>query len=137
VALTLVVVTTDLADRYGSPSAWRRPVTIALAAGLAAIGLTWLGWVAWVHGTPEVRSEIVSFDVISDHEVTARLDVRLSDDDVTATCRLRALSEDKTAVGELAFTPVDGDNDVVIRTERRATSVEKLGCTAEGQSRPR
>ena len=136
-ALTLVVVTTDLADRYGSPSAWRRPVTIALAAGLAAIGLTWLGWVAWVHGTPEVRSEIVSFDVTSDHEVTARLDVRLSDDDVTATCRLRALAEDKTAVGELAFTPVDGDNEVVIRTERRATSVEKLGCTAEGQSRPR
>ena len=136
-ALTLVVVTTDLADRYGSPSAWRRPVTIALAAGLAAIGLTWLGWVAWVHGTPEVRSEIVSFEVTGDHEVTARLDVRLSDDDVTATCRLRALSEDKTAVGELAFTPVNGDNDVVIRTERRATSVEKLGCTAEGQSRPR
>ena len=136
-ALTLVVVTTDLADRYGSPSAWRRPVTIALAVGLAAVGLTWLGWVAWVHGTPEVRSEIVSFDVTSDHEVTARLDVRLSGDDVTATCRLRALAEDKTAVGELAFTPVDGDNEVVIRTERRATSVEKLGCTTEGQPRPR
>ena len=136
-ALTLVVVTTDLADRYGSPSAWRRPVTIALAAGLAAVGLTWLGWVAWVHGTPEVRSEIVSFDVTSDHEVTARLDVRLGDDDVTATCRLRALAEDKTAVGELAFTPVDGVNEVVIRTERRATSVEKLGCTAPDQPRPR
>ena len=136
-ALTLVVVTTDLADRYGSPSAWRRPVTIALAVALAAVGLTWLGWVAWVHGTPEVRSEIVSFDVTSDHEVTARLDVRLSDDDVTATCRLRALAEDKTAVGELAFTPVDGDNEVVIRTERRATSVDKLGCTTAGQSRPR
>jgi len=84
-----------------------------------------------------VRSEIVSFDVTSDHEVTARLDVRLSDDDVTATCRLRALAEDKTAVGELAFTPVDGDNEVVIRTERRATSVDKLGCTTAGQSRPR
>ena len=136
-ALTLFVVTTDLTDRYGSPSAWRRPVTIAVAAGLAAIGLTWLVWVAWFHGNPEVRSEIVSFDVTSDHEVAARVDVRLSDDDVDATCRVRALAEDKTAVGELAFTPVGGVNDVVIRTERRATSVEKLGCTAPGQSRPR
>ncbi len=135
--LTLFVVTTDLADRYGSPSPWRRPVTIALVAALAAVGLTWLVWVAWFHGTPEVRSEVVSFEVTSDHEVAARLDVRLSDDDVDATCRLRALAEDKTAVGELAFTPVDGDNDVVIRTERRATSVEKLGCTTADQPRPR
>ena len=135
--LTLVVVTTDLADRYGSPSAWRRPVTIAVVAALAAVGLTWLVWAAWFHGTPEVRSEVVSFEVTSDHEVAARLDVRLSGDDVDPTCRVRALAEDKTTVGELGFTPVDGDNEVVIRTERRATSVEKLGCTAEGQSRPR
>ena len=27
--------------------------------------------------------------------------------------------------------------DVVVRTERKATSVEKLGCTAPGQNRPR
>ena len=135
--LTLFVVTTDLADRYGSPSPWQRPVTIALAAALTAVGLTWLVWVAWIHGTPEVRSEVVSFDVTSDHEVAARLDVRFGDDDVDATCRLRALAEDKTAVGELAFTPVEGDNRVVIRTERRATSVEKLGCTTADQSRPR
>jgi len=54
-----------------------------------------------------------------------------------ASCRVRALAEDKTAVGELAFTPVDGVNEVVIRTERRATSVEKLGCTAPDQPRPR
>ncbi len=135
--LTLVVVTTDLTDRYGSPAAWRRPVTIAVAAALAAVSLTWLVWVAWFHGNPEVRSEIVSFEVTGDHEVAARVDVRLGDDTVEATCRVRALAEDKTAVGELAFTPVEGDNDVVIRTERRATSVEKLGCTAPGQSRPR
>ena len=50
---------------------------------------------------------------------------------------MRALAEDKTAVGELAFTPVDGVNEVVIRTERRATRVEKLGCTSPDQPRPR
>ena len=50
---------------------------------------------------------------------------------------MRAYAEDHTSVGELAFTPADGDNEVVVRTERRATSLEKIGCTAPGQPRPR
>ena len=129
-------MTTDLTDRYGAPSRLRRPAWIALATVLAVVGLGWLGWTMWFHTNPQVTSDLVTYDVTSDHEVAARLDVRLGDG-VAASCRLRALAEDKTAVGELAFTPVAGTNEVVIRTERRATSVEKLGCTAEGQSRPR
>ena len=129
-------MTTDLADRYGAPARWRRPVTITLAAALAVVGLGWLGWTAWFHSTPAVTSDLVTFEVTSDYEVAARLDVQL-DDGVDASCRLRALAEDKTAVGELEFSPVAGTNEVVIRTERRATSVEKLGCTAPDQPRPR
>ena len=46
-------------------------------------------------------------------------------------CVLRALAEDKSAVGEAVFTPEDsGRLSVPIRTERRATAVEKVGCTA-------
>ena len=129
-------MTTDLADRYGAPARWRRPAAVGLAVVLAVVGLTWLGWTAWFHGSPDVRSEVVTFDVTSDHQVEARADVQLADG-VVASCRVRALAEDKTAVGELAFTPVDGPNEVVIRTERRATSVEKLGCTSPDQPRPR
>ena len=55
-----------------------------------------------------------------------------------AQCVLRALAEDKSAVGEAVFTPEDsGRISVPIRTERRATAVEKVGCTADGQKRPR
>jgi len=129
-------VTTDLTDRYGAPARWRRPAAVGLAIVLAVVGLTWLGWTAWFHGSPDVRSEVVTFEVTSDHQVEARVDVQL-EDGVEASCRVRALAEDKTAVGELAFTPVDGVNEVVIRTERRATSVEKLGCTSPDQPRPR
>ena len=129
-------MTTDLADRYGAPARWRRPLTIGVAVLLAAIGLTWLGWTAWFHSTPAASSDLVTFEVTSDHETQARLDVVLGDG-VEATCRLRAFAEDHTTVGELAFTPVEGTNEVVIRTERRATTVEKLGCTAPGQPRPR
>lgn len=111
-------------------------MTITLAVALAVVGLGWLGWTAWFHSTPAVTSDLVTFEVTSDYEVAARLDVQL-DDGVDASCRLRALAEDKTAVGELEFSPVAGTNEVVIRTERRATSVEKLGCTAPDQPRPR
>ena len=129
-------MTTDLADRYGTPARWRRPAGVSLAVVLAVVGLGWLGWTMWFHTNPAVTSELVSFDVTSDYEIRTRLDVRLGDG-VDATCRLRAFAEDHTPVGELAFTPVDGTNEVPIRTERRATTVEKLGCTAEGQPRPR
>jgi len=129
-------VTTSLDERYGAPRRWQRPVTVAVVAVVAVLGLGWLGWTAWYHGTPDVESELVSYDVVDDHETRARLQVTLLEG-VDATCRLRAFAEDRTMVGELAFVPVDGVNDVVVRTERRADSVEKVGCTAEGQDRPR
>ena len=129
-------MTTDLADRYGAPSRSRRPIVIALAVVLAVIGLSWLAWTAWFHSTPEVSSELISFEVTSDHEASATLQVELQDG-VTRAAGVRAYAEDHTSVGELAFTPVDGDNEVVVRTERRATSLEKIGCTAPGQPRPR
>ena len=129
-------MTSDLVDRYGAPSRWRRPVAIGVAGVLAVVSLGWLGWTVWFHSTPAVTSDLVSFDVTSDHETRTRVDVKL-EDGVEAVCRLRAFAEDHTAVGEVAFTPVDGSNEVVVRTERRATTVEKLGCTAPGQPRPR
>lgn len=127
----------SLADRYGAPSRWQRPVVIGVATLLAVVGLGWLAWTAWFHSTPEVSSEVITYEVTSDYEIRARVDVRLEDGVQDASCRVRALSEDKSAVGELEFTPVAGTNEVVVRTERRATTVEKLGCTAAGQPRPR
>ena len=53
---------------------------------------------------------------------------------------MRALAHDKAVVGQATFVPdQDGtaDHPVEIATERRATAVENLGCTAEGQPRPR
>ncbi len=88
--------------------------------------------------TPEVESELVSFDVVDEHAATARVQVRLGDEDVEASCKLRAYAEDKVVVGELVFTPTgSGTSRQEVRTEREATSVELMGCTAPGQNRPR
>jgi hypothetical protein len=50
---------------------------------------------------------------------------------------VEALAEDHSIVGELQFRPRSGTNEVKLRTERIATSVDLLGCTADGQKRPR
>ena len=125
------------ADRYGAPSPLRRRVVIAVCVVVVAAFVGWLGWTIWDQSTPEVQSNLVGYDVVDEHAATAKVDVRLADDDVRASCTLRAYAEDHTVVGELVFTPDEGRNTPTVRTERRATSVELLGCTAPGQNRPR
>ncbi|GAA4711492.1 DUF4307 domain-containing protein [Nocardioides conyzicola] len=128
---------TDLADRYGAPAPWRRRVLIAGSVVVAAAFLGWLGWTIWDQSTPQVRSDIVGYKIVDQHQATATVEVRLADDGVVASCTLRAFAEDHTVVGERVFVPRDGQSDLDVRTERLATSVELLGCTAPGQSHPR
>ena len=129
---------TDLTDRYGAPSAHRGRIVLGIAVVLAAAFLGWLCWTIWAQVTPEAESALVSFDVVDEHSATARVQVRLGDEDVEASCKLRAYAEDKVVVGELVFTPTgSGTSEQEIRTERRATAVELVGCTAPGQNRPR
>jgi hypothetical protein len=130
---------TDLAHRYGRPLRPRRGLSlpIIVAIVLAVPFLTWLAWVMWVFSTPSVQSEIESFSIPDAHSAVAVVNVTLADKAVDPTCRLTATATDKTTVGEQRFTPVDGSNRVEIRTEREATSVDLIGCTAKGQSHPR
>jgi len=132
-----VTQTTDLADRYGATPPWRRAVLLGVCIVVAGAFVGWLGWTIWEQSTPEVRSDLVTSDVVDEHSATATIEVRLADDQVRATCTLRAYAEDHSTVGELAFTPEEGRNELQVRTERRATSVELVGCTAPGQRRPR
>jgi hypothetical protein len=129
-----------LGERYGAPAPWRRRTLLAAVVVLAAVFLGWLGWAVYEHSTPKVTSELESFSVEDDHTVTAVLVVTLDSPDVEASCTLRAYATDHSTVGELTFTPdpSKGRRQVeTIRTERRATSVEKIGCTAPGQDQPR
>lgn len=127
-----------MAQRYGAPAPWRRTVAVAATVALALVAAVLVAWAAWSHATPEARSELVGFDVTGEHEVVADVQVVVSERASDVQCVLRALAEDKVAVGEAVFTPEEsGRVQVPIRTERRATAVEKVGCTADGQQRPR
>lgn len=127
-----------MTQRYGAPAPWRRRVGVGVAVVLAVVAGVLVAWAAWTHATPEARSELVGFTVTDQHEVVADVQVQLSDRASDVQCVLRAIAEDKSTVGEAVFTPdASGRVSVPIRTERLATAVEKVGCTAEGQQRPR
>lgn len=128
--------TDPLAQRYAAPPAWQRPLLVALVGVVVLAFLGWLAWATWFQATPVVESDLTSWTVVDSHRVDAVLEVRV-DDGVRAHCIVRATAVDHTTVGEVTFTPHDGRNEVTIRTERAATSVERLGCTAPGQPRPR
>ena len=129
-----------LAERYGAPAPWRRRALVAGSVVLGVAFVVWLGWTVYEHSTPKVTSELETFFIDDDHTVTAVLVVSLDSADVKASCTIRAYAEDHSTVGELTFTPdpAKGKRQVqTIRTERRATSVEKIGCTAPGQDQAR
>ncbi|MBM9459539.1 DUF4307 domain-containing protein [Nocardioides sp. zg-536] len=129
--------TTDtLAQRYGAPSGRTRLVALTLAAVLGAALVAWMVW-AWVlHSDASVASQEVAFEIHDDHSATMTVDIELRDDDVAATCKLRAISHDKAIVGQVTYQPdpAQGRRHVIdVKTERRATTVEWLGCNAPDQ----
>ena len=133
---------TDLAERYGSTGRLQRRLLVAVVAALALAGLAWLSWAMASHARPEVESRLLSFDVADEHAVEARFSVVRRDADVVAGCLLRAVAADHAVVGELNVEvgPSPETTRTVaatVRTERRATSLELIGCLADGQPRRR
>ena len=133
---------TDLATRYGSRSPAHRGLLITGATLLALVFLGWLGWVILHSVDPEVTSDMVSFEIVDEHAATGTFTVSRRSSDVGASCLLRAQAPDHSVVGELNIPVGPGGDErqtvtKTVRTERMATTVDLVGCTAEGQSRPR
>jgi Domain of unknown function (DUF4307) len=134
---TIDLVDQTMTERYAAPPAWRRPVTIVAVVLAALLGLGWLAWAAYEESTPQVQSQLVGYHVVDEHSATARIDVRVASGASGASCTVEALADDHSVVGELHFRPTSGTNEVTVRTQRLATSVDVPGCVADGQDRPR
>ena len=85
-------------DRYGIKGAigWKLPAII-----LAIIGIVWIFWAGLFHATPEFRTSLISFSIISDEEISIRYEVQRNDPSTPATCTLQARDFDKNIVGEI------------------------------------
>jgi hypothetical protein len=126
-----------LSDRYGVPPSGRRPTVAALTAVLALTLTGWAVWVAWSHGTPDVESRLIGFEIIDERTATARVEVTVHREGAAVRCVIQALAEDHGRVGELTYEPTPGRNDLTIRTDREATAVRNVGCTTPDQRRAR
>ena len=128
---------TDLDARYGTRNGFRRGVLLAVVGVLVLAGLGVVGWAVVVQSRPKVQSELVSYDVLDDHLVEGRFRVVRREKGERATCLVRAIAQDHSIVGESQVTVGSGGREQIVtapvRTERRATSFELLGCTAPGQ----
>ena len=125
-------VSPQLAERYGAPSPARRSLVVAGVSVLAVAGAVWLVWVVVFHGRPDVTSQMVAYDVQGQHAATATFTVVRRDPAVQASCLLRALAQDHSVVGELTVPVTSGPTTArltsTVRTERKAGSVELVGC---------
>ena len=133
---------TDLADRYGSASTGSRWAVLAVVALVAVAGLAWLAWAMLAHGRPLAQSDLNGFETVDQHSTTARFTVVRRDEEVEASCLLRAYAADHAVVGELDVTvgpggPTTQVLERSVRTERAATSVDIVGCVADGQTHRR
>lgn len=133
---------TDLATRYGTPSTGRRRFALVAVGVLGAVFLGWVLWAAQSAADPEVTSDLLSFEVVDDYTAAATFRVSRRTTQVEASCLLRARAPDHSIVGELNVTVGPGGERTrvlteTMRTERLATSVEVVGCVAEGQKRRR
>ncbi|GAB7005217.1 hypothetical protein JCM18899A_26900 [Nocardioides sp. AN3] len=123
-----------IAERYAAHSSVWPKVFLAVGVLVPFLLAIWLAWAVYVHSTPQVTSDLSTWKVVDDHTVDARLEVDLRSGAKSPRCLLRAYAEDHTIVGDKSFVPSNGRNDVSIRTERLATSVEKIGCTTADQN---
>jgi hypothetical protein len=85
-------------DRYGvrPTKGWVLPATV-----IAAIGISWLVWVALHHSNPDIRASVISFTATTDREMSIRYEVVRKDKDQALTCTLVARDYDKTVVGQI------------------------------------
>lgn len=130
----------DLAERYRGPGRAQRLVALVVVATLVVSGVGLLTWTVIFQSNPSVRSDLTAFTVPDDHRAVATITVARASRSTKATCRLRALAADYTVVGEVDRRVFDGPAEqtlrVELRTERRATAVDLVGCTTPDQPRP-
>ncbi len=120
-----------IARRYPA----RRPLADwrLLAVVLAAIGLGWIGWVAFQGAVPPVVARVDAFQVISDTEIEVTVALEREDTSRGARCLLYVQAVSYERVGELEVkVPAGGDHHtkqtVIVRTFKPGTSAAAEDC---------
>ncbi|MFJ6010718.1 DUF4307 domain-containing protein [Streptomyces sp. NPDC092952] len=128
---------TTVENRYGRSAdqqADRKLRIVGSVLGVVLLGV--VGWIGYDYVAGQgISAEVIKRKVVSDQQVDVHLEVR-KDKDAKGYCTLRAQHRDGSDVARKDFRFDERtdriDEVLTLRTTARATSVELLGCTADG-----
>ena len=106
---------------------------------MAATCLALLGWLVWAAlsaASPEVRSTLISYDVVDERQVQVRFEVT-GDKDAAFVCRVEAADSSGEVVGVTEVEIERGTERHRVRsalgTRSRAATVTVAGCRVRAQ----
>ena len=122
----------DYNDRYGVKQS-RSWVAIALIT--AVVGVGWIIWAGLHHSNPAIRTQLISFVVDNDREVSVRYSVDRHSTTAATVCTLIARDYDKNIVGQLDQEIAAGLAKVelvtVVPTRSEAVNADVSSCRAK------
>ena len=122
----------DYNDRYGVKQG-RSWVAIALIT--AVVGVGWIIWAGLHHSNPAIRTQLISFVVDNDREVSVRYSVDRHSTTAATVCTLIARDYDKNIVGQLDQEIAAGLAKVelvtVVPTRSEAVNADVSSCRAK------
>jgi hypothetical protein len=93
-------------DRYGKTGGNR---WVAYAFAISIVGLLWIFWAGLHHANPAISSQLISFEVTGEKEISLRYSINRTDSDQVVICTLKALDQDKNVVGQIDDTIPAGE----------------------------
>ncbi len=116
-------------DRYGvtKSHSW-----VAVALITAILGVGWITWAGLHHSNPAIRTQLITFVVDNDREVSVRYSVDRHSTDVATVCTLIARDYDKNIVGQIDQEIPAGQSKVelvtVVPTRSEAVNADVSSC---------
>jgi hypothetical protein len=85
-------------ERYGKSGGNR---WVPYAFGFAMVGLLWVFWAGLHHSNPAISSQLITFEVTGEKEISLRYSIARSDPNQVVICTLAAKDQDKNVVGQI------------------------------------
>jgi hypothetical protein len=122
----------DYNDRYGVKQS-RSWIGVALITAILGVG--WITWAGLHHSNPAIRTQLITFVVDNEREVSVRYSVDRHSASSTTICTIIARDYDKNIVGQIDEEIPAGQAKVelvtVVPTRSEAVNADVSSCRAK------